>query len=142
MGWPNLDSEDLKAFYPNSILETGWDILFFWIARMVMMGLLLLGKLPFKDVFLHPMIRDANGVKMSKSEGNVIDPLEVIDGCTLEALLEKLQSGNLDKKKLKQSIDLKTKEYPSGFPECGSDALRYSLLAYMQQPRTIKFDLQ
>lgn len=83
MGWPNAESDDLKAFYPNAILETGWDILFFWVARMVMMGLLLTGKLPFKDVFLHPMIRDSQGVKMSKSKGNVIDPLEIIDGCSL-----------------------------------------------------------
>lgn len=90
MGWPN-NTDDMKAFYPNSILETGWDILFFWVARMVMMGLLLLNKLPFKEVFLHPMIRDSQGEKMSKSKGNVIDPLEIIDGCTLKALVEKIQ---------------------------------------------------
>lgn len=132
MGWPNKDSDDLKAFYPNAILETGWDILFFWVARMVMMGLLLTGKLPFKEVFLHPMIRDSQGVKMSKSKGNVIDPLEIIDGCSLQTLIQKIQSGNLDKSEMNRAVQLKTKEYPSGFPECGSDALRFALLAYMQ----------
>jgi len=89
MGWPN-NTDDYKAFYPNSILETGHDILFFWVARMVMMGLLLIGKLPFKKVLLHPIIRDKDGRKMSKSLGNVVDPLEIIDGCKLEKLLEKL----------------------------------------------------
>lgn len=84
-GWPN-ESNELKAFYPNSILETGWDILFFWVARMVLFGLLLTGKIPFKQVFLHPIIRDKNGNKMSKSKGNVIDPVDIIDGTTIEKL--------------------------------------------------------
>ncbi|KAL4446025.1 hypothetical protein ABPG74_011017 [Tetrahymena malaccensis] len=141
MGWPN-QTDDLKAFYPNSILETGWDILFFWVARMVMMGLLLLNKLPFKDVFLHPMIRDSQGEKMSKSKGNVIDPLEIIDGCNLKTLIQKIQEGNLDKKEMNRAVQLKSKEYPEGFPECGSDALRYGLLAYMQQPRSINLDIK
>lgn len=86
MGWPNQDSKDLAAFYPNTILETGWDILFFWVARMVQMSLWLTGKLPFKYVFLHPIVRDKDGKKMSKSSGNVIDPLEIVDGTTLENL--------------------------------------------------------
>ena len=75
---------DLSNFYPNSLLETGWDILFFWVARMVMMGIKLTGKVPFKHVFCHAMVRDAHGRKMSKSLGNVIDPIDVIEGCTLE----------------------------------------------------------
>lgn len=87
MGWPDVDSKDLKAFFPGDLLETGGDILFFWVARMVMMSLELTDKLPFKTVFLHPMVRDENGAKMSKSKGNVIDPLEVMDSCDLDTLL-------------------------------------------------------
>ncbi|EGR34740.1 valyl-tRNA synthetase, putative [Ichthyophthirius multifiliis] len=142
MGWPNIENPDYKAFYPNQILETGWDILFFWVARMVMMGLILIDKLPFTDVFLHPMIRDSQGEKMSKSKGNVIDPLEIIDGCSLDKLVNKILEGNLDKKEQNRAIQLKKKEYPEGFPECGSDALRFGLLAYMQQARNINLDIK
>jgi valyl-tRNA synthetase len=95
MGWPDVDSKDLKAFFPGDLLETGGDILFFWVARMVMMSLELTDKLPFKTVFLHPMVRDENGAKMSKSKGNVIDPLEVMDSCKLDVLLQKLKESNL-----------------------------------------------
>ena len=93
-GWPNI-TDDFKAFYPTSLLETGLDILFFWVARMVMMGLHLTDTLPFTTVYLHAMVRDKYGRKMSKSLGNVIDPLEVIHGCTLEDLLAKIEQGNL-----------------------------------------------
>lgn len=141
MGWPN-NTDDYKAFYPNSILETGHDILFFWVARMVMMGLLLIDKLPFKKVLLHPIIRDKDGRKMSKSLGNVVDPLEIIDGCKLEKLLEKLQEGNLDPKELKKASENKKKEFPEGFPECGSDALRFALLSYIMQSRDINLDIK
>ena len=98
-GWPN-NTDDLKAFYPTSLLETGLDILFFWVARMVMMGLHLTDTLPFKTVYLHAMVRDKYGRKMSKSLGNVIDPLEVINGCTLEDLLAKISEGNLPVKEV------------------------------------------
>ena len=87
MGWPDVKAEDLQAFFPGDLLETGHDILFFWVARMVMMSLELTDKLPFHTVFLHPMVRDEEGGKMSKSKGNVIDPLEVMDGCELQTLL-------------------------------------------------------
>ena len=87
MGWPNKENDDFKAFFPGHLLETGYDIIFFWVARMVMMSLELTDQLPFKQVFLHPMVRDENGAKMSKSKGNVIDPLEVMDSCTLETLI-------------------------------------------------------
>ena len=98
-GWPN-NTDDLKAFYPTQLLETGLDILFFWVARMVMMGLHLTDTLPFKTVYLHAMVRDKNGRKMSKSLGNVIDPLEVIHGCTLETLTGKVHAGNLPEKEV------------------------------------------
>lgn len=87
MGWPDNEHPDMKAFFPGDLLETGYDILFFWIARMVMMSLCLTDQLPFGNVFLHNMVRDEKGAKMSKSKGNVIDPLEVMDGCSLQVLL-------------------------------------------------------
>lgn len=83
MGWPNIEHPDFKAFFPGDLLETGSDIIFFWVARMVMMSLTLTDKLPFHHIYLHPMVRDEKGAKMSKSKGNVIDPLEVMDGCSL-----------------------------------------------------------
>jgi valyl-tRNA synthetase len=98
-GWPN-HTDEMKAFYPTSLLETGLDILFFWVARMVMMGLQLTDMLPFKTVYLHAMVRDKNGRKMSKSLGNVIDPLEVINGCTLNDLYSKIEGGNLPAKEV------------------------------------------
>ena len=97
------------------------------------MGLLLCGKLPFKHVFLHPIIRDAYGRKMSKSLGNVIDPLEIIEGCSLEKQIEKILQGNLDKKECDKAVMEKKKTFPDGIPECGTDALRFGLLAYMIQ---------
>ena len=101
-GWPD-ETPDLRDFYPTSLLETGHDILFFWVARMVMMGMKLTGKVPFKQVFLHAMVRDAHGRKMSKSLGNVIDPINVIEGISLEALHETLANGNLEEKELKKA---------------------------------------
>jgi valyl-tRNA synthetase len=132
-GWPNTESDDMKGFFPGDLLETGHDILFFWVARMVMMSLELTDKLPFHTVFLHPMVRDEEGGKMSKSKGNVIDPLEVIDSCSLETLLQKLYDSNLAESEIKKTVVQKTKEFPNGIPECGTDALRFSLLSYMIQ---------
>ena len=94
----------MKAFYPGDILETGHDIIFFWVARMVMMSLCLNDKLPFTTVFLHALVKDKEGKKMSKSLGNVIDPLEVIDGCTLETLIEKIKNSNLHPAEVDRSI--------------------------------------
>lgn len=99
--WPT-QNPDLSKFYPTSLLETGHDILFFWVARMVMQGLQLTGKVPFKQVYLHAMVRDAHGRKMSKSLGNVIDPLHVIEGITLEGLHGTLAAGNLDAKEVRR----------------------------------------
>jgi len=140
MGWPD-DTADLKAFYPTSLLETGLDILFFWVARMVMMGLELTDQLPFHTVFLHAMVRDKEGRKMSKSLGNVIDPLEVINGCSLESLQSRLDEGNLPPKEVNRAKKNNELEFPDGIPECGSDALRFGLLFYTVQGRDINMDV-
>jgi valyl-tRNA synthetase len=141
MGWPD-QTEDLKAFYPTSLLETGLDILFFWVARMVMMGLELTDTLPFHTVFLHAMVRDKEGRKMSKSLGNVIDPLEVINGCSLKTLQDRLEAGNLPQKEIARAKKNIEEEFPDGIPECGSDALRFGLLAYCSQGRDINLDVK
>ncbi|KAK0095995.1 hypothetical protein PV326_006831 [Microctonus aethiopoides] len=139
-GWPDSTPE-LEAFYPGTLLETGHDILFFWVARMVFFGQKLMGKLPFNEVYLHAMVRDAHGRKMSKSLGNVIDPMDVIRGVTLEALHQQLYNSNLDEKELKNAIAGQKSDYPQGIPECGTDALRFALCAYTSQGRDINLDI-
>lgn len=141
MRWPE-DTTDMKTFYPTSLLETGHDILFFWVARMVMLGMKLTGEVPFKQVYLHPMVRDAHGRKMSKSLGNVIDPLEVINGITLEGLHKRLEQGNLDRNELDIAKAGQVKDFPNGIAECGTDALRFSLVAYTAQADKINLDIQ
>ncbi|XP_020300510.1 valine--tRNA ligase isoform X2 [Pseudomyrmex gracilis] len=139
-GWPDKTPE-LKAFYPGTLLETGHDILFFWVARMVFMGQKLLGQLPFKEVYLHAMVRDAHGRKMSKSLGNVIDPMDVIRGISLEDLQKQLLDSNLDLKELERAREGQKRDYPQGIPECGTDALRFALCAYTTQGRDINLDI-
>ncbi|XP_028327250.1 valine--tRNA ligase-like isoform X1 [Gouania willdenowi] len=139
-GWPN-ENQDLNVFYPGTLLETGHDILFFWVARMVMMGLKLTGKLPFKEVYLHAVVRDAHGRKMSKSLGNVIDPLDVISGISLEGLHAQLMESNLDPLEAEKAKQGQKSDYPSGIPECGTDALRFALCAYTSQGRDINLDV-
>ncbi|TFJ96454.1 maltodextrin phosphorylase [Platysternon megacephalum] len=139
-GWPNA-SEDLKVFYPGTLLETGHDILFFWVARMVMLGLKLTGKLPFREVYLHAVVRDAHGRKMSKSLGNVIDPLDVISGITLEGLHVQLLESNLEPAEVERARQGQKSDYPAGIPECGTDALRFALCAYTSQGRDINLDV-
>ncbi|XP_026281108.1 valine--tRNA ligase isoform X2 [Frankliniella occidentalis] len=139
-GWPD-DSEELRTFYPGSLLETGHDILFFWVARMVFMGQRLLGKLPFKEVYLHAMVRDAHGRKMSKSLGNVIDPMDVICGIELESLHLQLLESNLDEKEIERAKQGQKQDFPNGIPECGTDALRFALCSYMSQGRDINLDI-
>ena len=140
-GWPE-DTVDMKAFFPNTILETGHDILFFWIARMVIMSYYLLDKqIPFRKVFLHSMVRDETGEKMSKSKGNIIDPLEVIDGCSLEEIVRKIQESTLSDKEKKRSIAYKKKKFKLGMPKCGSDTLRYGLLSFTHHAKDINLDL-
>ncbi|KAK3579108.1 hypothetical protein CHS0354_022128 [Potamilus streckersoni] len=138
-GWPE-QTPDLETFYPGTLLETGHDILFFWVARMVMLGQTLMGKLPFREVYLHAMVRDAHGRKMSKSLGNVIDPLDVINGISLEDLHKRLFDGNLDEKEVQKAMEGQKEDYPKGIPECGTDALRFALVAYTQG-RDINLDV-
>lgn len=141
MGWPNEESPDLKAFFPGSLLETGHDILFFWVARMVMMSQTLTDKLPFKEVYLHAMVRDKYGKKMSKSKGNVVDPLDVINGSTLQNLIDTLNKSLLPEKEIIHASAAKKKEFPKGIPRCGADALRFGLLAYTSQGRDVNLDI-
>jgi len=141
-GWPDTEgNDDFDAFFPTSLLETGHDILFFWVARMVMMSIGLTGKLPFHTVYLHAMVRDAHGRKMSKSLGNVIDPLDVIDGISLEELHNMLMEGNLPEKEIEKAKAGQKSDFPDGIPECGADALRFGLLAYTLQGRNVNLDI-
>lgn len=141
LNWPDETNSDFQRFYPQSILETGSDILFFWVARMVMMGQYLTGKLPFKQILLHAMVRDAYGRKMSKSLGNVIDPVDVIEGCTLEALQAQLDGGNLDANEVILAKAGQKRDFPHGIPECGTDALRFALCSYVAQGRDINLNI-
>ena len=129
LGWPKK-THDLETLYPTSVLETGWDILFFWVARMIMLGIKLTGQVPFREVYCHSLVRDSEGRKMSKSLGNVIDPLDVMEGIELQALHDKLTVGNLDPKELATATRFQNAAFPDGIPECGADALRFSLVSY------------
>ncbi|CAF1179244.1 unnamed protein product [Rotaria sordida] len=131
-GWP-METDDLKRFFPTTLLETGHDILFFWVARMVMMSLELTDRLPFTEIYLHAIIRDAHGRKMSKTLGNVIDPLDVINGISLEKLQEQLKTSNLDPKEYERARQGQQDDYPNGIPDCGTDALRFAFCAYANQ---------
>ena len=128
LGWPLQNGQDFERFYPTSVLETGWDILFFWVARMIMLGLKMTDQVPFTEVYCHGLIRDANHVKMSKSKGNGIDPVDVIEGVSLQQLQEKLRIGNLDPKELEKASLYQKQQFPQGIPTCGTDALRYALV--------------
>ena len=124
------ENEDFKYYYPTNDLVTGPDILFFWVARMIMVSLKLTGKVPVTEVYCHSLIRDSEGRKMSKSLGNVIDPLDVISGIELQKLHDKLKEGNLDVKELTAATKFQKSSFPTGIPECGTDALRFALVAY------------
>ncbi|SCW01863.1 LAFE_0E08944g1_1 [Lachancea fermentati] len=140
LGWPEK-TKDLENFAPFSMLETGWDILFFWVSRMILLGLKLTGEIPFKEVFCHSLVRDAQGRKMSKSLGNVVDPLDVVSGIRLEDLHAKLLGGNLDPREIEKAKAGQKESYPNGIPQCGTDALRFALCAYTTGGRDINLDI-
>ncbi|KAI9806976.1 MAG: Valine--tRNA ligase, mitochondrial [Piccolia ochrophora] len=141
LGWPKK-SDDFERLYPMSILETGWDILFFWVARMIMLGVKLTGQVPFKEVYCHPLVRDSEGRKMSKSLGNVIDPQDVVEGISLQGLHDQLTKGNLDPKELTTATKFQKAAFPDGIPQCGSDALHFSLVYYTTGGSDINFDIK
>jgi valyl-tRNA synthetase len=141
LGWPDKTPE-LATFLPSSVLVTGFDIIFFWVARMVMMSEHFTGHVPFKEVYVHGLVRDIHGNKMSKSKGNVIDPIDLIDGINLEALVAKRQTGLMNPKQAESIAKQTRKDYPDGFPAFGTDAIRFTFASLASHGRDIKFDLQ
>ena len=140
LGWPERTPE-LEQFYPTAVLVTGFDIIFFWVARMIMMGLKFTGKIPFKDIFITGLIRDSEGQKMSKSKGNVLDPLDIIDGIDVETLIEK-RTANLMLGSTRDKIIKNTrKEFPEGISAYGTDALRFTYCSLASTGRNVRFDM-
>jgi valyl-tRNA synthetase len=140
MGWPDKTPQ-LEDYYPSSVLVTGFDIIFFWVARMIMMGLKFMDDVPFREVYIHALVRDHEGQKMSKSKGNILDPIDIIDGVDLETLLRKRTEGMMQTH-LKAGVEKATrKEFPDGIPAFGTDALRYTFAALATTGRDVRFDI-
>ncbi|MCK5726668.1 MAG: valine--tRNA ligase [Thiotrichaceae bacterium] len=140
LGWPE-ETDEQKKWYPTNVLVTGFDIIFFWVARMIMFGLKLKGDVPFHEVYFHGLVKDADGNKMSKSKGNVLDPLDVIHGISLENLLEK-RTSNMMQDYLAEKVAKQTKaQFPNGIPAFGTDAMRFSFAAMATTGRDVRFDL-
>ena len=141
LGWPE-DTPELKRFFPGTVLVTGFDILFFWVARMIMMGLKFMGDVPFREVYVHGLIRDHDGQKMSKSRGNVIDPLDLIDGVDLDTLVAKRTAGLMQPQLAPQIESATRRQFPEGIPAFGADAVRFSFAAMASTGQDIRYDLE
>ncbi|HAH67028.1 MAG TPA: valine--tRNA ligase, partial [Gammaproteobacteria bacterium] len=141
LGWPD-ETYDLKTFYPTNVLVTGFDIIFFWVARMVMMGLKFMDEIPFKEIYIHGLIKDKNGQKMSKSKGNILDPIDLIDGISLDELLDKRVQGLMQPEMEKRIINDTKKEFPNGIPDFGTDALRFNFAVQASTGRDVRLDLK